>query len=112
MQTTQTKQSSLTPSHLFTLLEEAAKPGGDPRTALCAARSVLNLAYVGEEREMAGYHEDPMSRYAPSECADVVCRPWRRLCKKIDARIADLERKVDAAYSEPWSEDLEDAIPF
>jgi hypothetical protein len=112
MQAIQTKQSLLTPSRLLALFEEDVSHDGDPRTALCAARSILNLAYIGGEREMAAYHENPMSRYAPSECADLVCRPWRRLCEKIDAHIAALERKVNAAYSEPWSEDLEDAIPF
>ena len=105
-------QSLLTPSHLLALFEEAAKPGGDPHTALCAARSVLNLAYIGEEREMPAYHEDPMSRYAPSECARLVCRPWRRLRDSIEGRIAVLEREVEAAENDWFPEVGDEAVVF
>lgn len=102
-QVTQNRRSLLTPAGLRALFEEMTEPGGNPHAALLAARSILNLVYVAEERAMSAYHDDPMSAYAPGECADLVSRPWRSLREVVDARIAALETEVDAMESEWFS---------
>ena len=95
--------SPLSLASLRALFEEATQPGGDPRTALLAARSVLNLVYVAEERAITAYDDDPMSEFAPCECAGVVSGPWRSLRETIDARIAVLEGEAEAAENEWFS---------
>jgi len=92
--------SPLSLASLRALFEEATQPGGDPRIALLAARSVLNLAYVAEERAMTAYDDDPMSAFAPCECGSVVSGPWRSLREMIDARITVLEDEAEAAENE------------
>ena len=99
-QATLNRSSLMTPAGLRSLFDEATNSGTDPRTALLAARSVLNLAYVAEEREMAAYHDDPMSACVPSECARLLLRPWIQLRETIDARIDALEAEVEAVESE------------
>jgi len=95
--------SPLSLAGLRALFEEATRSGGDPRTALLASRSVLNLVYVAEERAMTSYAEDPMSEFAPCECGGVVSGPWRSLRETIDARIAVLEGEAEAAENEWFS---------
>jgi hypothetical protein len=102
-QATLNRRSLLTPAGLCALFDETTEPGGDPQAALLAARSILNLVYVAEERAMAAYHEDPMSDYAPDECTGLVARPWSSLREVIDARIDALESEVDAMESEWFS---------
>lgn len=100
---TQLHPSPLSLASLRALFEEATQPGGDPRTALLAARSVLNLAYVAEERAMTSYDDDPMSAFAPCECGSVVSGPWRSLREMIDATITVLEDEAEAAENEWFS---------
>ena len=95
--------SPLSLASLHALFEEATRSGGDPRTALLAARSVLNLVYVAEERAMTSYADDPMSDFAPCECAGVVSGPWRSLRETIDTQIAVLEDEADASENEWFS---------
>gem|GEM_PF-2900847 len=95
--------SPLSLASLRALFEEVTQPGDDPRTALLAARSVLNLVYVAEERAMTNYADDPMSDFAPSECGSVVSGPWRSLREMIDARITVLEDEAEAAENEWFS---------
>ena len=102
-QVTQNRRSLRTPAGLRALFEETTEPGGNPHAALLAARSILNLVYVAEERAMSAFHDDPMSAYAPGECADLVSRPWRSLREVVDARIGALETEVDAMESEWFS---------
>ena len=83
--------SPLSLASLRALFEEATRSGGDPRTVLLAAPSVLNLVYVAEERAVTAYDDDSMSDFAPCDCAGVVPGPWRSLRETIDAQIAVLE---------------------
>ena len=95
--------SPLSLASLRALFEEATRSGGDPRTALLAARSVLNLVYVAEERAMTAYDDDPLSAFAQCECGSVVSGPWRSLRETIDVRIAVLEGEAEAAENEWFS---------
>lgn len=94
------RSSLLTLTGLRALFDETTSCGTDPHTGLLAARSVLNLAYIAEEREMATYHDDPMSASAPGECARLLLRPWSQLRETIDARIDALEAELEAMESE------------
>ncbi len=106
------RRTLLTPSGLRALLDEATAPGDDPFGPLLAARAVLNLAYLGQEREMAAYDDDPMSAWAPSECADLVAAPWRRLIEEIDRQVAVLEAEAEALEEEAARRCLREAVPF
>lgn len=106
------RRSLLTPTALRDLLDEAGAPGDDPFGPLLAARAVLNLAYLGMEREMAAYHDDPMSAWAPSECADLVAAPWRRLIGEIDRKVAVLEAETEALEEGAACAPLCGAVPF
>ena len=64
---------------------------------------MLNLVYVAEERAMTSYADDPMSEFAPCECAGVASGPWRSLREMIDARITVLEDEAEAAENEWFS---------
>lgn len=106
------RRSLLTPACLRALLEEATTPGDDPFAHLLAARAVLNLANLGQKRETAAYHDDPMSAWAPGECADLVAAPWRRLIGEIDRRVAVLEVEAEALEAGATHQCLHEAIPF